>query len=198
LEGGGAIMNREEWLNQVSELLVKQLLSHQDGATGYKYRVSVGFPKGSRGGKCGESIGQCWSPKASADKVHEIFISPKLDAFKAVEVLIHEHIHASAGIEAGHKGEFKRLALAVGLTGKMTSTSAGPELEAKVKAFLAKFEAYPHGVMKVDKNASRPGSRLVKCQCQTCGYTVRTTAKWLMIGAPLCPCNGDEMQIEEV
>lgn len=191
-------MNREEWLNQVSEQQVKPLLALHVGDVGYKYRVSVGFSKGSRGGKCGESIGQCWAPAVSADKTHEIFISPKLGAFEAVEVLIHEHIHASAGVKAGHKGEFKRLAVAVGLTGKMTATSAGPELAAKLKAFLAAFAAYPHGVMKVDKNTPKPGSRLVKCQCATCGYTVRTTAKWLLVGAPLCPCSGDEMQIEEV
>jgi hypothetical protein len=33
-----------------------------------------------------------------------------------------------------------------------------------------------------------------KVTCGHCGYTVRTTAKWLEIGMPRCP-EGQEMQI---
>lgn len=29
---------------------------------------------------------------------------------------------------------------------------------------------------------------MLKCECQACGYTVRTARKWLeLAGAPLCP-----------
>jgi hypothetical protein len=32
---------------------------------------------------------------------------------------------------------------------------------------------------------------LLKCECQACGYTVRTARKWLeTAGAPLCPISG--------
>ncbi len=31
-------------------------------------------------------------------------------------------------------------------------------------------------------------TRLIKCWCASCGYTVRTTQRWLAGGAPLCPC----------
>ncbi len=37
-------------------------------------------------------------------------------------VLLHEMIHAAVGIDAGHKGPFKRAAIAVGLAGPMTAT----------------------------------------------------------------------------
>ena len=31
-------------------------------------------------------------------------------------------------------------------------------------------------------------TRMLKCACATCGYTVRTAPKWLeLAGAPLCP-----------
>lgn len=31
-------------------------------------------------------------------------------------------------------------------------------------------------------------TRMLKCECATCGYTVRTARKWLeLAGAPLCP-----------
>ena len=33
-------------------------------------------------------------------------------------------------------------------------------------------------------------TRLLKCQCDICGYTVRVTRKWLDIGAPHCPDHG--------
>lgn len=32
---------------------------------------------------------------------------------------------------------------------------------------------------------------MLKCECATCGYTVRTARKWLeTAGAPLCPLPG--------
>ena len=32
---------------------------------------------------------------------------------------------------------------------------------------------------------------MLKCECQACGYTVRTARKWLdTAGAPLCPIAG--------
>lgn len=32
---------------------------------------------------------------------------------------------------------------------------------------------------------------MLKCECSTCGYTVRTARKWLeTAGAPLCPVQG--------
>jgi peptide subunit release factor 1 (eRF1) len=32
---------------------------------------------------------------------------------------------------------------------------------------------------------------MLKCECGTCGYTVRTARKWLeQAGAPLCPIEG--------
>lgn len=34
----------------------------------------------------------------------------------------------------------------------------------------------------------KQGTRLLKCQCATCGYTVRVTRKWLgLAGPPICP-----------
>lgn len=39
-------------------------------------------------------------------------------------------------------------------------------------------------------------TRMRKCWCEKCGYTIRTTAKWLATGVPLCPCNGETMKVE--
>lgn len=46
--------------------------------------------------------------------------------------------------------------------------------------------------------SSRPKkqtTRMRKCECAECGYTVRTTTKWLELGPPHCPVHG-AMQVE--
>ena len=30
-------------------------------------------------------------------------------------------------------------------------------------------------------------TRLLKCRCRVCGYTVRVTRKWLRVAVPSCP-----------
>lgn len=39
-------------------------------------------------------------------------------------------------------------------------------------------------------------TRMLKCVCGKCGYTARTTRKWIDLkGAPLCPCAGEAMDV---
>lgn len=200
---GDTTMNREEWLTRVANLEVCPLIAIHNGVVPTKYRVSVGWPRGSRGGKTSESIGQCWDPKCSSDGHSELFISPKLDAYAAVETLIHEMIYVSAGVAAKHRGEFKRLAVAVGLEGKMTATLAGEELGKRIRAWIADMPEYPHGPMDVagGKDGApeeKKGSRLIKVCCISCEYTVRMSQKWIDVAVPCCPnkeCDvyGDEL-----
>ena len=42
----------------------------------------------------------------------------------------------------------------------------------------------------------KQGTRLLKCQCATCGYTVRVTRKWLgLAGPPICPTDNVRMML---
>ncbi len=56
--------------------------------------------------------------------------------------------------------------------------------------------ARPHPDARLDTTGEttaprKQAARMLKCECQTCGYTVRTTRKWLeTAGAPLCPIAG--------
>jgi hypothetical protein len=186
---------REAWLNKVADTHLWPLIKIHGGEIQQKVRISIGFPKGSRGGK--HSVGQCWAPSYSGDSTHEIFVSPVLGAPDAVSTLLHELIHASVGLKCKHKGAFKRLALAVGLEGKMTATEPGKELAETIKGWLAKLPEYPHAPMKVGGASSSPkqGTRLIKASCPECGYTVRVTQKWLEIGNPRCP-NHDELEVQ--
>lgn len=188
-------MNREEWLTQLAEKHIRPLFESVEGKWPEAYRVSIGFPKGR--GRGANAIGQCWAPAASADKTPELFISPELEPVRAVDVLIHELIHASVGLKSGHTGEFRKLAKSLRLEGKMTATVAGQALENEIKTWLTKMPPFPGAVMNIanggaTKKEKGPGSRLIKLQCPDCEYTVRTTAKWISIGLPTCPC-GEEM-----
>lgn len=179
-------MTREAWMTRMCDLHIFPLLKEHAKAEHLEvrpYRVSVGFPGG---GSARTRIGECWAADTSGHGV--MFISPVLgDVNIIVSTLVHECIHHMVGCDKGHKGEFKRLALAVGLEGKMTSTTMGATLAARVTGWLADMPELPHAAL-VKPERGKKGSRLLKCECPSCGYTVRTTAKWLdAAGAPLCP-----------
>lgn len=193
----GEKINREEWLTRVMQRDIMPLIAANGGKVS-KLRVSVGWPKGSRGGKTAESIGQCWDPVHSADGHYEVFVSPKLGAFEAIEVLVHEAVHVGAGTECAHRGAFKTIAKAVGLEGKMTATLAGENLAKQIRAWIADMPEYPHGPMTdgIKGGAGKekkPGSRLIKAFCEGCEYTMRIAQTWLDIALPTCPnpdCDG--------
>jgi hypothetical protein len=185
-------VNREEWLNEIARRNLWPHLNNVGAQTPDKWRVSLGFPKGSRGGK--HAIGQCWKQEASGDAHREVFISPILDADGpqgAVATLVHELIHAALNNEHGHKGEFKRIAKAAGLEGKMTATLAGESLLGRIGEWLKGMPAYPHSPLSLISDKPKPGSRLIKVMCSECGYVVRTTLKWLAVGTPTCACGGE-------
>lgn len=187
---------REQWLNSAAKHLAKHITDRTGEGFTARIRVSCGFPKG-KGGR-GGAIGQAWDPRCSGDETHELFISPLLNEPAAkmgvLATLLHEMLHAHVGLEHGHKSPFKRAALACGLEGKMTATSASADLLAETIEPLADaLGPYPHAAMVLPERGSK-GSRLLKAECPTCGYTVRVTAKWLDgLGAPLCPCSGEPM-----
>jgi len=185
------LKTREEWLQQATDKMRAELFAEQ----GYEVptvRVSVGFPSTGAGGKV---IGQCHY--ASADLIPQIFIHPTLDeATRALDVLAHELVHATLGGEAGHKGEFKKCAVSIGLEGKMTATTAGETLQAWLNELVEELGEYPHA--KLDGSGrKKQGTRLIKVECAECGYNLRTTKKWLDDkGAPICPCNMEVMGYE--
>lgn len=201
-----ASMKRQAWLDAAMRGMSQALFADQTIPA--NLRISCGFPKG-RGGKKGKAIGQCWASEASGDGHFEIFISPELgngsapvDAYNLLNVIAHEMIHAIVGIKAGHKRPFSNLAKAIGLEGKMTATIPGEAFKARVRYILDSIGPYPMGALTEGETSGpkkQTGSRLIKCTCPECGYTVRTTLKWLNeSGAPLCPVHREAMTIEGV
>src|SRR5258708_6357288 len=186
---------RHEWL----EAAVRHLRPRFTRA-GYgipeRIRVSIGFTRGSG---WQHSIGQCWAADRSSDQFFEVFVSPELGTpehtTRILGVLTHELVHATVGVQAGHKAPFKRCANAVGLAGRMTATTESDAFAAWVNdVVVADIGRYPAGKLRLTYR--KQTTRLVKCVCATCQYPARTTRVWLdASGPPHCP---EHRAMEEV
>lgn len=190
---------RELWLGKLAKLMAP-IMEHKAGEgmlEPHAYRVSCAWPSKSGTSRSKRRIGECWTEAASADLHREIFISPTLaDPLQVAATLAHEMIHAFLPWSVGHKKPFPQICKAIGLAGKPSATCSGPEFEAWIKPLLAKCGPYPHA--KLDPSLSghkKQGTRLLKCECQSCGYVCRVTAKWLDVaGAPICPTDQEPME----
>lgn len=179
---------REQWLQNAVTALTPFF-----SAKGYSVPncyVSCGFA--STDVKRGH-IGQCWSTKASADKVNQIFISPVLsDSVAVLDTLMHELIHAVDDCKNKHGPVFKKMALKLGLKGPMRSAGAGPELKVRLKELAESLGPYPHSKLRVPARVidRRPRPR---AKCSECGFTVPMLKAFIHYGPPICPRDKIEM-----
>lgn len=193
---------REVWL-RTAVVKLRPVFSAAGYEVPSKVAVSCGWPSSRATAGRKRAIGEAWGSTASRDKHFEIFISPVLDdGLRVLEVLVHELVHVTVGLEAGHKGRFAQCARAVGLEGKMTATVAGDVLCGKLRGIVGKIGKYPHGSLEAMTNAKKKQkARLVKVYCVGCSYTLRAAMSWLVVGIPECPnpdCvrHGEGMEVE--
>ena len=186
---------REAWLQQFAEA-ARPIFKKAGSPLPKKVRCSVGFPsKGIRA----KSIGECWADTATKDGVCEIFIRPSLqdDASRIADVLTHELCHAALGHEVGHGKPFKLLATGLGLTGKMTATTAGPAWHEWADPIIKRLGKFPgaklEGVLAGGKK--KQTTRMLKLVCTSCDWTCRPSSKHVLDGLT-CPteCGGDLVQ----
>lgn len=137
--------NRETWLNNLAALMSPAF--EELGAPLPAFRVAVGFP--SNGIKSG-AIGECWDAKASGDNTFEIYVRPdKADPAEVAFVLAHELVHAAVGLKHGHKGEFARVALALGFPRPLTNAAPPtPALQAWFDEILPQVGPMPHAALR--------------------------------------------------
>jgi hypothetical protein len=188
-------MNRESYINALATEM--RPLFHSKGAT-YPERVryTCGWPSRGAGARR-KALGQCFDASASKDNHHEIIIGMSLDdPMEVAHVLAHELVHACVGLEAGHKGAFRKLALAIGLEGKMTATTAGDAFTQHAQPIIDELGAYPHAELDYS-SVKKQGTRMIKAECAECGYAVRLTQKWLDVGAPICPVDHVQMKTSQ-
>lgn len=186
---------REEWLEAAVDHFrptFQQACKTSGRTIPEKLKVSIGFP--DKGGMAKRRVlGQCWT-ESDSEKPVQIFINPTITNVNGADgilsVLVHELVHA-VGIH-GHGKDFKRVALAVGLEGKMQSTTASDALVEEFTILVdEKLGPFPHTAlsgMKLFTPSKKDGTRMLKAVCPECGYTIRLTKKWAQVGMPLCPC----------
>ncbi len=189
---------RESWLSALVRELHEHIFSNPENNHGRvfeklpKHRIACSFPGG---GSARARIGECWDPVASADGTTEMIVSPvQDDVMGVVETVAHEMCHMYLGCAVGHRAPFKRLIIAIGneYHGK-GYTSVGERFAATVQPILAKLGPYPHAKINL-RNKKKQTTRMIKAECDTCGFVFRTTGKWLEQAPELrCPdvnCDG--------
>lgn len=206
---------REEWLGAVADSFRGVFLALD--APLPRLRMSCGWPVGRPLGRKNRAVGQCWDVSCSADRTYEIFVSPCVaDSSRAADILLHELVHTAVGLKAGHGKAFKRVAEGLGLEGPMTATVASEALSSRLRGRERLIGRYPHAVLDtrmVDVDGRKPtdpgykgpstsgppkqSTRMVKLVCGSCGYTARTTRKWIEVGLPSCCCGAGNLEPEE-
>jgi hypothetical protein len=193
-------LNREAWL----QAAVTELRPHFK-SVGYdlpEVHVSVGWPSSGGLGRKKRTIGQCWSGSVSADGKPHIFISPMLDenggSQDTLATLVHELVHVAVGTEAKHGPKFKKASDKVLLQGKATATEASPDLLEQLAIIVKKLGDFPHSklVPSEDDKKKTQTTRMKKCECPTCGYTIRLARKWADLGIPDCPVDKKPLSME--
>lgn len=174
---------REVWLAAAMQLL-RDYFSERGYTVPERVRVSCGFPLGRK-----RAIGQAWASTRSRDQHFEIFICPSLDKpYVVLSTLIHELVHVTVGLKAGHRGHFIECGKRIGLTSPWTATGEDKDLTRYLKTLAAQLGDYPHGsIDKMTTGKKKQSTRLVKAHCLGCTYTVRIAASWLMLAVPTCP-----------
>lgn len=186
-----AAKTREEWLDSMVRALRPKFK-----AAGYplpkKLGVSCGWPSEGNMRKY-PVVGECWVESASDAGRHEIFVSPAVaDAVAVAAILVHELAHAALPAKVHHNGPFIAAHKALGLVGKPTTSTPGAALKDELAALIRSIGRYPHSRLKPGvRRTKKQTTRLLKAECDDCGYTIRLTAKWVEKGLPTCVCGGE-------
>ena len=194
-------LTREGWLNRLVDQLCKPLFREQGYEIPRNLPLSCGWPSTGALARRNRRIGECWIPERSADATWEIFVSPRLDDhYEVAGTVVHEVVHAVVGCEAGHGKEFRRAAIAVGLTGSMRATELSRTLKERVHALFEPpdpFPRYPHAKLDGSPERKRQTNRHLKAYCPCCWICVcRVSATVARKAMPICPLCMIRLQLE--
>lgn len=188
---------RENWFNKALPLLQEHVFTPAGLAIPDNVRIGVGTLSSRSGKSNSASLGICFPAEKSESKTIEIFISPELeDSNRVLDVVCHELIHAIDGNKNGHKGPFRKMALAIGLEGKMTATTASERLNGTLSEIVEEIGKYPHE--KLDTTGQKKQTtRMLKMQCSQCQWNFRTNKTQLMVMTinTCLSCQGDTLEL---
>lgn len=188
-------MTRERWLLTVTAALRADFVNAGADLPSAVH-CSIGFPSTRALSTRNQRIGECWHGTLSADGAPHLYISPLIaDGARVADILVHELCHAALPVGTGHRAPFARLARAVGLTGKMTATTATPELASRLNELIAAIGPYPHAALAQGARVvKKQSARLIKVTCEADDYIARVSRATLSAhGTPICPACGLSM-----
>lgn len=137
-------------------------------------------------------IGHVQYKHSTGNGKHEIRISPALggknnptvtDTVQVSYVLLHELVHVATPGQ-GHRGNFPRICKVLGFEGKPTANYApkNKRLWYDIRQqVIDEIGLYPHRQVTLPPKRGQRGvgSRLIKCECGSCGCIIRLTRKWI-------------------
>ena len=195
-------LTREDWLTAAVEELRPFFYANGVSITD-KVRVSCALPSNAKRTNF-KSVGECFPNTNSADAHFEIFNSPVLaDPVKVFETLIAMLSHTAKGA-LNHGKPYQKVADAMLLlpngtaSARYKSVTHGDAFVQAYKQIIDSLGAYVHAELSASVG-KKQGTRMLKCVCPSCGYTVRLTAKWAFkqgnLNLPLCPNENDTLAL---
>jgi len=187
---------REQWLNAAVTELRPMFQALAPSPAAQAIRVACGYPSNWKRSK---ALGECHPAENSADKHYEIFIAPTLATPRDVfAVLVHEVAHTCAG-QMNHGHLFGQACDALGLLPDpkrgYKATVPCDKFDDLFAGIIHSLGDYPHAEVSTASTKVQ-ATRLLKCLCPSCGYTFRTTAKWVQVGLPTCVCGDTFTAVE--
>ena len=187
---------REEWLTTALGEL-RHMFDAAGNPIAQAIRVTCGFPyTASRSGTLGETHANI----ESADATIETMISPELaDPAEVFLELLAQLCHAADGA-IGLGSVYGAVCTAMGLmpdgpaSKRWARTVAGPECGERYSAIIESLGDYPHAALARARKVQ--STNMLKLICPTCGYTVRSTNKWINISLPICGTDQTTFVIE--
>ena len=178
-------MTREQWLLALTELARPWFLDAAGLVIPKGVRASCGFP--TIGARSAKVLGQCFYQ--TADKVPQFYIHPSIsDSMRVADIAIHELIHTAMPVGVKHGPRFAKAATMLLLEGKPTATEGGEEFKRHVRPWLKQLGKYPHSAIDMTAEKEKQTTRMIKAECPECGFTFRTTRKWIYEAGTLrCP-----------
>lgn len=169
---------REEWLTAA----IQMIRAHAPIPS--CVRVACGFPSTfTRSG----TLAECWPNQSSADGTWEILISPTVAEPVAVfTLLLGQALHTLPGAASITSTTWRDACANAGLAPAdeaWKTLQATPDLTDIFP--VIDLGPYPHAEIVTGAKKTQ-GTRMLKLTCPTCGYVIRTTAKWLATGVPQC------------
>jgi|TARA_R110000765_G_scaffold93293_1_gene175970 hypothetical protein len=154
------------WLEKATQELQTQVFTPAKLRVPNQLRLNVGSMTGTAKDR-NHTLGCCYR-KDVANGVNMITLNISTtqakDSGRVLDVLVHELIHAIDNNKHGHKGEFRKMALAVGLKGKMTATIATKKLKKVLAGIVKKIGKFPTKAVSLE-GLQKDVNRNLKLEC---------------------------------